>query len=270
MVTSGQLYPLTPCFCTAVGALAEAVAQPKEPAATAATAAPAGPPLSRLGSRSASAVSLPVSAHNSPHEQALGRARAMTEGATQHSEANSHLRPPSLQLLQQQDSIEGLLSSNSRGLGSSRLNSTHSATAAARLARQASSRLAAGQAAAVDDQYGHQQQQEQQQQSDLAVQLAAANAELASALATARQVLADLVLGSDPEPSSAAEVQGQLSGLSLEEALSEVVYQVGWYNRQPTTYPCFRRFAVLVHANSSYRCGRIIYSAGAARMTPIC
>jgi hypothetical protein len=72
-----------------------------------------------------------------------------------------------------------------------------------------------------------QQQQQDQDQALLALQAAAASAALASALATARQVLVELVLGAAPSPQDLAQLDGQLAGLNLEEALSEVVYQVG-------------------------------------------
>jgi hypothetical protein len=36
-----------------------------------------------------------------------------------------------------------------------------------------------------------------------------------------------LVLGAAPSPQDLAQLDGQLAGLNLEEALSEVVYQVG-------------------------------------------
>jgi type II secretory pathway component HofQ len=65
-----------------------------------------------------------------------------------------------------------------------------------------------------------------EQQDSLEQELAVANAQLASALATARQVLSELVLGQEPGLESAQALQAELSNLSLEEALSEVVYQV--------------------------------------------
>lgn len=40
------------------------------------------------------------------------------------------------------------------------------------------------------------------------------------------QVLSELVLGQEPGPDKFQDLQAELSGLSLEEALSEVVYQV--------------------------------------------
>ena len=40
------------------------------------------------------------------------------------------------------------------------------------------------------------------------------------------QVLFDLVLGASPSPQQQAELESELQSLGLEEALSEVVYQV--------------------------------------------
>jgi hypothetical protein len=40
------------------------------------------------------------------------------------------------------------------------------------------------------------------------------------------QVLVDLVLGASPSPQQQAELESELQSLGLEEALSEVVYQV--------------------------------------------
>jgi hypothetical protein len=141
--------------------------------------------------------------------------------------------------------------SSSSRLGSSsssgsRLDVHHTATAAARMAREAS--LKASHAAAVNGltpiSSSHTAadtadtglnevpdllaaQQQQQDQALLALQAAAASAALASALATARQVLVELVLGASPSPQALAQLDGQLAGLNLDEALSEVVYQVG-------------------------------------------
>jgi hypothetical protein len=69
-------------------------------------------------------------------------------------------------------------------------------------------------------------EQQQQQQLSLEQDLATANAQLASALATARQVLSELVLGQDPALDTAQALQAELCSLGLEEALTEVVYQV--------------------------------------------
>jgi hypothetical protein len=90
---------------------------------------------------------------------------------------------------------------------------------------------AAAAAAAAAAALEQQQQQQQQQQWDeehhlLAVQFAAASAQLTSGLATARRVLADLVLGAGPSPQAVAELEAELARLNLEEALTEVVYQV--------------------------------------------
>lgn len=133
------------------------------------------------------------------------------------------------------------------GSGSSRLGlHSHSATAAARMAREASIKAAqhaadtavlsrsssshgvqaAASGAATAAALEQQQQQWVEEQHLLAVQFAAASAQLASGLATARRVLADLVLGQAPSPQAQAELEAELDRLNLEEALTEVVYQV--------------------------------------------
>lgn len=215
-----------PHCLAAAGSLVEAVAQHKEPSPR--PSAAAGPPLSRLASRSASAIPTGSAACNSPLGQSpSGRPRAVTEGPLQ-TAGFSGMRPLSVSLQPQQlDSSREHLSTfggedldNSRALGSS-----HSATTAARLARQASARSTAEHTAGDAD--PEMLWQEQQHPRELAAQLAAANAELVSALATARQVLADLVLGSEPEAAAAAQVQDWLLSFGLDEALSEIVHQVG-------------------------------------------
>jgi hypothetical protein len=135
------------------------------------------------------------------------------------------------------------LRTGSSGGGSSKFGLNHSATAAARLGREASFKAANAETAALSRSNSRgvqvseatatlqqQQQQQQQQQVEehhmLAVQFAAASAQLASALATARQVLADLVLGASPNAQQQAALEAGLNGLDLEEALSELVYQV--------------------------------------------
>lgn len=156
------------------GALAEAVAQQADAhtvAAAAASAAAAADP-SRHAARS----------------QSLARPSA------------SPLKPAPLQLLQHQDSGGPLSSSRASSAhgaaGSARSSLAHSATAAARLARQASSKSAAAQTgvftaaspAAADLVEAEFLQCMDGAQQDLELQLATANAQLASALATARQV----------------------------------------------------------------------------------
>lgn len=144
-------------------------------------------------------------------------------------------------------------STSGGGTSSSLLGGNHSATAAARMAREASLKSThndhgstapgSGVAAALDSDRSaarldavlsanaseaslQQQQQQCDEQHALAMQYAAASAQLASALATARQVLADLILGSEPTDSHRSDLEAEMAELTLEEALSEVVYQV--------------------------------------------
>jgi hypothetical protein len=211
---------LTCCCVLAAGALAEAVAQPPDTQAAAVATTAAGA-SSRVNSRSSSF------------------ARA--------SSSSSRFKPAPLQLLQHQNSDAGALGSPGV-LSSSRMSAAaaegsthgswaHSATAAARLARQASNKSAqtgdslaptpSKTAAQGVCNFTHAEGDScQQQQHSLEQELAVANAQLASALATARQVLNELVLGQDPGPDAAQALQNELAGLSLEEALTEVVYQV--------------------------------------------
>jgi hypothetical protein len=200
------------------GALAEAIAQPPEAQAAAVATAAAGA-APRVSSRSSSF------------------ARA--------SSSSSRFKPAPLQPLQHQDSDAGVLGSpgvlsSSRtsaaaAVGSARGSWTHSATAAARLARQASNKSAAAQTGdsvaptpskADADDFANAECDIPEQQHSLQQELAVANAQLSSALATARQVLSELVLGQEPGLECAQALQVELSGLSLEEALTEVVYQV--------------------------------------------
>jgi hypothetical protein len=131
------------------------------------------------------------------------------------------------------------LRTGSSGGGSSKLGLNHSATAAARLGREASFKGANTDTAALNRSNSRgvqvseatamlqqQQQQAEEEHHMLAVQFAAASAQLASALATARQVLSDLVLGASPNAQQQAELEAELNGLNLEEAITEVVYQV--------------------------------------------
>lgn len=105
---------------------------------------------------------------------------------------------------------------------------THSATGAARLARQASHRADAthctgSTAAGAAD-----------ADASLRQQVADARAQLAAALATARRVLCELALGGAPAESVAAaqhaagvaELESQLVGLGLDELMAELVYEV--------------------------------------------
>jgi hypothetical protein len=211
------------CFVDAAGALAEAVAQCQGPAAASAPAS-----RSQLLSAGAAATVLQAQAQ----QQASGQ---------------EHLAAGIIEL-QRAYSSSSITGSRS----GSQLPLSHSATAAARMAREASMKAAAAAAhgfavqhpdgpdtlpgSAGDSwsgQRSHQQQlagaAEQEQEEEhalLSLNYAAASAQLASALATARQVLKDLVLGSSPSPQQQAGLDAELAGLTLEEALSEVVYQV--------------------------------------------
>lgn len=157
--------------------------------------------------------------------------------------SSSRFKPAPLQVLQHQDSSAGspaspgLLSTgrvSATAAASGRGSWAHSATAAARLARQASSRSAAaqtGDSVAATRSRPYEQdfpaaESGQTQQQGLEQDLATANAQLASALATARQVLSELVLGQEPAAAAATALQAELCSLGLEEALTEVVYQV--------------------------------------------
>eukprot|EP00775_Hariotina_reticulata_P001932 gene1932-2262_t len=104
---------------------------------------------------------------------------------------------------------------------------SHSASEAARLARQASDKAAAVLSAAGSAGSGiAQAADELSEVHQLQQQLVEANAQLESVLATVRQVLKELVLGAGPPDELVAQLERELAGLSAEEAVSEVVYQV--------------------------------------------
>lgn len=204
------------CTHAIAGALAEAIAQQ-----TAATPVPAQEaarlPSSKQTSRHSSLLQRVTPTHSAGQQQLLDGAVDVLS-VTPEAEVGSPRAPKSLQ----QQRLSNMV--DRAGRPSAVCSTYHSATAAARLARQASARSAAAQAepmgfaATSDDRH--------QQQHNLALQLAAAKAELASAVATARQVLSDLMLGSEAQQDQVAEVQAELSLLSLEEVMTEVVYQV--------------------------------------------
>ena len=191
------------------GALAEAVAsQPPAAAAGAGstastprriiTAAAAAPPAANRGSSTGTnsiAAQSSAGGPNTPLQQ--GQPAELT--GSQAARGGSGL-----------GQMYSSIASGRIGGSSGRLGLNHSATAAARLAREASIKAAshADPAAAAGaphnqqhEQQLHQQQQQQQQveedeeQQQLALHFAAASAALASALATARQVLASHFIG---------------------------------------------------------------------------
>lgn len=234
-----------PLYCAVLGAgaLAEAVAQQCEPDAakgaegyTAAAAAGASGrlhPHSSGGLLNASGLLLGSGGSHGPETP-------MQAGQVPGGRSSSFAwQRDSSSLLRQQHSSSA--SGGSSRLGSSR----HTATAAVRVAQEAGSLRAVtahntdaattpnGLLSHTQQQQQHmeklqhqQEREEEEEQHMLALQFAAASAQLASALATARQVLSDLVLGADPSQQLRAELESELTGLNLEEALSEVVYQV--------------------------------------------
>jgi hypothetical protein len=122
-------------------------------------------------------------------------------------------------------SSTGAMMIPARGHGSKLLS--HSASEAARLARQASDKAAAALPPAGSADTGIAQAAEEiSAVHQLQQQLASVNAQLESVLATVRQVLKELVLGENPSVDLVAQLECELIGLSAEEAVSEIVYQV--------------------------------------------
>jgi len=210
------------------GALAEAVAHSQDPAAsrvkhnTSGKQQPSQSPCNRLSSGSY--------APDTP---------LMTGQPTTGSDTFTWTR--------QSSGLRRQYSTSGGGTSSSLLGGNHSATAAARMAREASLKSAhndhGSAAVALDSDRSaarldavlsgnaseaslQQQQLQCDEQHALAMQYAAASVQLASALATARQVLSDLILGSEPTDGHRSDLEAEMADLTLEEALSEVVYQV--------------------------------------------